>query len=375
MSEVRSVERLFRFNKRILIILFSGLMIIDLFIGSCIDRRFAEPACCRMPCDDPATVGLWIRQVEKAEGFKVVFLGDSVIHGLASGKEEQSLPAAVARSLKKKMPRRDVKVFNLALAGGGPAETLLILNALRGAKIDLVVYDLNIGWLGRATTLEHPNLLNLVDQRQDDLDLQGMGVPVVAQRKPVLVKSLAAESLLSRWKLYHYRILLNYWLFGKPVRAKLPFALHNPGILLTNREDAFPEIKELRVPWQKKEWPVVKNQSERLGAVSLSPADNQWKLYLKLIDSLKENGTRAVFFTPSRNFALLDKTRGIDYSGYRRNSGQMVEAARRNGFTVFQYDHFLGGNCFTDMLHPNAKGNDALAGKMVDDLISKGLIK
>ncbi|MEW6448363.1 MAG: hypothetical protein AB1426_09800 [Bacillota bacterium] len=73
------------------------------------------------------------------------------------------------------------------------------------------------------------------------------------------------ERLFSRQgKLYRYWILPNYWLFGKPIRNELPLAVENPEVLLTNRDDVYPEMRELPAPWQEKEWPADARQG-RLG--------------------------------------------------------------------------------------------------------------
>lgn len=365
--------RLFNFNKRVLLFVCAMLVALDLFIGFYIDWRFAEPACCRLPCDDAAAVQLWIRQVEKAEGFKIVFLGDSAVHGLAAGSGADSLPAAVSRCLKKRLPQKEIKVFNLALEGCGPAETFLLFNALSGARVDLVIYDLNIAWFSRRKTLDHPNLLALTDNYPHDFNPAEIAPDILTTKEQVRGEARVKESLSKHWKLYHYRILLNYWLFGKPIRNELPLAMQNPKVLLTNSDNVYAEIKELRTPWREKDWPADARRG-RLGEFNISGANRQWKFYLRFIELLKEKGTRAVFYTPPRNFELLDNTKSINYPLYLRNSKLAVDAAGRRGIPVLKYDRSVKSEHFTDIIHTTARGNEMLADKMADDLISKGLL-
>lgn len=166
---------------------------------------------------------------------------------------------------------------------------------------------------------------------------------------------------------------MDYRLFGKPIRSKLPLAMDNPGVLFTNREDAFPEIKELRTPWEQKEWPANQNRRGRLGACTLSNDNIQWKYYLEFIRLLQARGTPAVFYTPPRNFTLLEKTDSIDYPRYRYNSELAVRVATEHGIKVLRYDHAVDSKHFTDIIHTTAEGNRILARKIARDLLAGSL--
>jgi len=97
-----------------------GLLAVDGMLALIISHKFAHPEGQRLPAYDQDTVELWIDQIKKADGYKIVLLGDSVIHGDAV-------------ELRESMPGRDARVFNLGLAGAAPAEAYSLLDALEGA--------------------------------------------------------------------------------------------------------------------------------------------------------------------------------------------------------------------------------------------------
>lgn len=109
-----------------------GLLAVDGMLALIISHKFAHPEGQRLPAYDQDTVELWIDQIKKADGYKIILLGDSVIHGDAVESSFETLPAYVARELRESMPGRDARVFNLGLAGAGPAEAYLLLDALEG---------------------------------------------------------------------------------------------------------------------------------------------------------------------------------------------------------------------------------------------------
>ena len=102
----------------------------------------------------------------------------------------------------------------------------MLLDALEGAGVDLFICNINISWFARKNTLEHPALIKLGDG-QAGLDLPGLGLE---PEKPTITPPEAQLSgyMLNHWKLYRYRVLLNYWLFGKPLREKIEDAVKEP---------------------------------------------------------------------------------------------------------------------------------------------------
>lgn len=369
------MQWLLSINRRVVLLVLAGLLLTDLFIYVYTGAKFQDPADERMPSTDPATVMLWIEQVQKAGGFNVVFVGDSVVHGLAAGNSRETLPWYFAREIRQLLPGERVNVFNLAMAGGGPAETLLVLNTLRGAPIDLVIYDLNLGWFNRATPLEHRGLLELAGGCPPGFEPRQFGAGSGPGQGPALAEQWLKQRLLSHWKLYHNRVLWNYWLFGKPIRDKLPLAVRNPAVLFSNDDALDPEIRKLRANWRDKAGEFAPLPPEqRLGAAEIKPGNLQFQCYLAILELLNQRDIPAVFFTPPRNYELLGMMSAVDESGYRRDYDRLIAAAGEHGVPVLRYDHLLQPGYFHDMIHPGPAGNRVVARRLAGDLLAGGYL-
>lgn len=365
----------FILNKRVFILILIGLLSLEGVISLVISQRFARPEGQRLPAYDEATLGLWVDQVKKAGGYKVVLIGDSVVHGHAVESSFETLPAYVARELRERLPGREVRVFNLGMAGAAPADVYFLLDALEGAGVNLVIYNINVSWFApRENTLEHPSLLKLKDS-PSDFDLQSMGIqPDTPTATPV--ESWLYGHVLSRWKLYRYRILLNYWLFGKPLRDKLAEAQTDPRLLLPFAEDRLPDILEERSPWWEKDWDGRLDPTNgRIGTISLDDSNQQWIFYRKLLDLIKEKNIPSVFFVTPHNYELLDRYDMVDRQAYAKNLSAIAGATEASGVPVLDCDSALPGRAFSDIVHPLPEGNRLLARLLVRDLAEKGIIK
>ncbi|MCL6634837.1 MAG: SGNH/GDSL hydrolase family protein [Peptococcaceae bacterium] len=368
-----NAKNFFKINKRVFIFILAGLAALDWTVGLFISKRFDHPEGQRLPSYDEATVGLWIEQVEKSSGYKVVMLGDSVIHGNAVESSCETLPAHVARELQESLPGREIRVFNLGMAGAAPAEVYFLISALAGAGVDLFIYNINLGWFARESVLDHRSLLKLKGGPSGP-GLQGPGSG--PEEKPATpVEEWLAGHVFSRWKLYRYRVLLNCWLFGKPLREKLAAAQEDPRLLLPFAEDRLPGVLEMRAPWRQKNWDgKLDPAGGRLGSLSLDSSNRQWLFYRLMIEQIGQRKLSAVFFITPRNYELLDRHDMVDRPSYAKNLSAVAEAARSAGITVLDYDSALPADCFSDTVHPLPEGNRILAQKIVRDLIANGMI-
>lgn len=364
----------FILNKRVFVLILLGLLALDGLVSLTISQRFARPEGQRLPADDKATVGLWIDQVKNSDGYKVVILGDSVIHGFAVESSFDTLPAHIGQELRERLPGREVRVFNLGLAGAAPAEIYFLVSALEGAGVDLIIYNINLGWFApKESVLDHRSLLKFKGSLSD-LDLENLGIePERPTATPV--EEWLAGHLFSHWKLYRYRVLLNYWLFGKPLREKLEEAKTDPRQLLPLAGDKLPEVLEMRASWQEKDWDGKLDPADgRVGTLNLADDNKQWLFYRMLLDLIKSKAIPTVFFITPRNYELLDRYDMIDRTAYAKNLSAIVAAAESHSIPVLDYDNMLPYEYFSDMVHPLSEGNKLLARKLVRDLIDKGYI-
>ncbi len=107
---------LFVINKRVLIFIVIGLVLEEMLVSSLIAYKFSYPEAQKLPAYDKATLTLWMEQIKKAQGFKVVVLGDSVVHG-DDVADNDTLPIYISEELKQLGPDKQIKVFNMGMAG------------------------------------------------------------------------------------------------------------------------------------------------------------------------------------------------------------------------------------------------------------------
>ncbi|MGE5543553.1 MAG: D-alanyl-lipoteichoic acid biosynthesis protein DltD [Bacillota bacterium] len=318
----------------------------------------------RLPADDQDTLTLWKQELAADKGFKVVFLGDSVIHGGGVPREDQTIPSYVAHHLQLLMSDRDLAVYCFSLPGCTPADTLNILQFIIDTRPELVIYDVNIGWFGSEKVMEHPRLAQLGKPVADggphtDESNRGTGLE---QR----LKRLATD----HWALYRYRILLNYLWFGEPLKEKL--ALKVGGKETENRLTS-PE--ELYKPWYEKDFSVLKETKGKLGYCTLNDSNQHWVSYLQLIEVLERNRIKTAFFMVPRNKTLYKKYDLLDETVLAEQQDKLASVARQSGIKVFDYTYAVGDRYFTDSVHLMAEGNQAVARTLTWDLVQSGLIR
>lgn len=361
-------------NKRVFIFLLAGLLALHGITLILISQKFSRPEGRRMPSDDLETIALWVDQVKKCSGYKVVILGDSVIHGQAVASGLETLPAYLAGELRERLPDRDVHVFNLGMPGGAPAEVYFMLDALAGSGVDLFIYNLNMAWFARGNTLDHPAVTRLKGAPHA-FDLPGLGIqPQESNRTPA--EEWFAQHLLSHWQPYRYRILINYWLWGKPLRDKIEDAQKDLRLLLPFAEEKLPETLEMRSPWYEKDWNGKLDPNEgRLGAFYLTGENKQWVFYKMLLDTANRESMPLVLFITPRNYELLERYDMVDRPAYSKNLSVLLSATGAAGFPVLDYDSSIPFETFSDIVHLLPEGNKILARQIALDLFEKGYIK
>jgi len=361
-------------NKRVFIFLLAGLLALHGITAAVIAQKFSRPGGQRMPSDDLETIALWVDQVKQCSGYKVVILGDSVIHGQAVASGLETLPAYIAEELRQRLPDRDVHVFNLGMPGGAPAEVYFVLDALAGSGVDLFIYNINMAWFARENTLDHPAVTRLKGVPHA-LDLTGLGIQT-EELNHTPAEEWFAQHVLNYWQPYRYRILINYWLWGKPLREKIEDAKKDIRLILPFAEEKLPETIEMRRRWYEKDWEGKLDPDEgRVGAFYLTGENKQWVFYRMLLDTAGRESIPLVLFITPRNYELLERYDMIDRPAYSKNLSIVLDAASSAGFPVLDYGSSIPYENFSDIVHLLPEGNKILANKITLDLFDQGYIK
>ncbi|MGE5418295.1 MAG: hypothetical protein ACM3UZ_16275 [Acidobacteriota bacterium] len=324
------------------------------------------PAIKRLPADDLNTLTLWKNEMQSQSGFKVVFLGDSVVHGGGVADEKSTIPAYFARELKVLMPGKDIKVYNFSLPGCTPKDTYNIYRFVADAKPDLIIYDTNIGWFGSKNIMEHPRLVELskapvASPAQDKI-----------KKKEFDLEATIADFANNYWSLYRNRIFLNYVWFSKPLREQLVI---NTTPEEKKQADQLTDKKELYKPWYEKNFDVLKKTKGKLGYVGLNDYNQHWVMYKKLMDEIKQDKINTAIFMVPRNVTLYRKYNLIDDKVLKERQTNLADVAATAGVPAFDYTYVVEDKYFTDSVHLTADGNRIIAERLAWDIVNKKVIK
>jgi lysophospholipase L1-like esterase len=326
------------------------------------------PAIPRLPADDFDTLSLWKNQMTRDDGFKVVFLGDSVVHGGGVPEEKETIPAYFSRQLSILLPDKQVKVYNFSLPGCTPADTYNILRFIADTRPDLVIYDDNIGWFGSSKIMEHPRLADLAQQTQPTAKAARK-----QEKKTDVLEDALTGWMTDHWALYRNRIFLNYVWFGKPLKEKLkietaPQGADSDTAQLTND-------KEIYRPWYLKNFDVLKKTKGKLGYCSLDQSNQHWVMYNRLLDELDREKIKTVIFMVPRNRPLYIMYNLLDEPVLQKQQARLADAARGHGVAVFDYTFAIDDREFVDSVHLTAQGNRELAERLARDLVKEKVVK
>ncbi|NLI12335.1 MAG: hypothetical protein GX425_06870 [Peptococcaceae bacterium] len=207
------------------------------------------------------------------------------------------------------------------------------------------------------------------------MDLPALGIQMEeSNRTPA--EEWFAQHVLNYWQPYRYRILINYWLWGKPLREKIEDAKKDIRLILPFAEEKLPETIEMRRRWYEKDWEGKLDPDEgRVGAFYLTGENKQWVFYRMLLDTAGRESIPLVLFITPRNYELLERYDMIDRPAYSKNLSIVLDAASSAGFPVLDYGSSIPYENFSDIVHLLPEGNKILANKITLDLFDQGYIK
>lgn len=276
----------------------------------------------RLLSDNPLEIMERIELLNKSDGYNIVFLGDSVIYGDGTLDERRTIPSLLKKKLSILRPGLAVNVFNFTLPSAGPADVYLIARELAKAKIDFCIYDLNVVWLDRAETLEHPALLNLSENKNlDPADYHVYNLDEVAH---------------SDYNIY----------------------------------ESDNNLVDLATPWTEKDWDGVfyTEEGSQFGRLRLEWSE-QWLYTQKIVTLLRENSINSLFFTIPRNFELLEVYNFVDYASYFSVQRGIFKYLEDEGVTIVDLDYAVPNDYFSDVVHLLPEGEEIVANKLINYVI------
>jgi hypothetical protein len=277
----------------------------------------------RLLSDDPLEIMERIELLKKSDGYNIVFLGDSVVYGDGTMDERRTIPSLLKKKLSMVKTDQAINVFNFTLPSAGPADVYLIARELASAKIDLCIYDLNVVWLDRPETLEHPALLNM--SKNKNLDPADYHVYNLDQVQ------------FSNYNIY----------------------------------ESDYNLEDLAAPWNVKNWDGIFNTEDgaQFSGMNLEWSE-QWKYTQEIVSLLRANNINTLFFTNPRNFKLLETYDFVDYVSYYSVQRDIFKYLEAEGVAIMDLDYAVPDHYFSDVVHLLPEGEEIAANKLLNYVIN-----
>lgn len=257
----------------------------------------------RLTSDDPVLIARVRDHFAGGGGLKVLYAGDSLVYSSASRSDEGTLASRLTARLQRQWGVR-VNGCDVSLPSCTCADAEPLIAFMLAAHPHLVVYDVNIGWLGSGGP-QHPALRML-----------GSGWPAT----PVAVLAVPQ----------------------------------------------FPA--ELYLPWYRKDFSQLEQHGGRLGAQVLREEDIQWQSLQRIFALVGASAAQGVFFLPPRNRALYERYDLLDEEGLDRTRAQLARLAEETGVLLLDYTWAIDDTLFVDPVHLAPAGIARLAGMLGRDL-------
>lgn len=271
----------------------------------------SEPIVSRLRSDDPREIEQVRKAIAADKGYSIVFLGDSAFFCSGTRDNRQTIPTWTANLFKSKLKRNDITVYNLSMPDCSMVNSLEILKYILAAKPDMVIFDLNIGWLGMYSK-PHPALANLNAAVKD------------------------------------------------PALKPMPIPNKFPGT---------------DIPWYKKDFSALKKARGRLADFSISPANQQWTALTGMIDLLVNSDTVGVMVYPPRNRTMYQRYNLLDDKMLQEKLTTISSLGPSGQIYYLDYTWRFHSNYFADNIHLLPVANRILAEMVCTDTIKLGLFE
>ncbi|MEW6524099.1 MAG: hypothetical protein AB1445_11150 [Bacillota bacterium] len=322
---------------RTLLVVLANLVVIDVALRFFLPGLVHE-AHIRALKQDPGGLLVSAAQVARAPGPKVVFLGDSQMYGSAVSDESLTIPGFYSRAL-----GPGVQVYNLGMRGYGPREVLYLADVLAGSGVDLVIYNLSLGWFDPHGSAPVPDVDHL-------LPLWGRPGSVVwdrVQRLPVLERAKLA--VRQNWMLLAHRHLLRQLL------------LSSVGLADPFKSGGF----ELLLPWYQRQFdarvmpvfgrPVLESENPVLRELEMA------------VERLTRSGTSVFVYVSPQNRAMYQHYTGWDQDAVERSLLVVANSVAAAGGVFADYLELVEAEWFSDTIHLLAEGHRQVAARLLAD--------
>ena len=323
----------------------------------------------------------FIYHIKKSDGYKIVFIGDSVVAGATVKNRANTIPANFKELANKAFPQNKIRVYNLAMPGNRQSDIYFTFKKLyRSRAADLIITNVNYAFysdemLGDKTIARSDLFRDVMDK--DSAGVLGLEYSVI--------EGTIRNEIVQRWNVYRLREELSFYLFGMNPReivtsirpGKWNLKEINPVLTAPANGEDDPDLS-----WKDK-MPFPDDQVEHWVQVfNVGKLDEQnrgfWFLK-KMGEDIKKNKINvAAFFTPV-NTGMVKELNLMKYGEhYGYNMELMKKELEEADIPVFDYTDSVDTGKFHDLFHMGPNGNKQVAEMLFQDvksIIEEGLKK
>ena len=320
---------------------------------------------------DRTALDAFIYHIKSSDGYKIVFIGDSVVAGATVKNNADTIPASFNRYADDVFPDKDINVYNLGIPGNRPSDIRFTLRKLQeNHAADFIIMNVNYAFYSDEMFKELPIARpELYDDVMDQGSALRLGLKF--NRTEHFLKKAAAAS----WHLYGLREELAFFLFGMNPREKLPryqdghIEIPRPDVKLaspvnpgSNPDRVWSENKPFSSD-KIEHWKQVFNIGE------LDAANTGYYFLKKMVSDISSGKIpTAVFFTPINQGMLKELDLMEHGSKFVKNMKKMESEFSTAGIPVLDYTYSIDTALFNDLFHMIAPGNDRLAKILFHDV-------
>lgn len=367
------LKQLLSLNFRRIILVILLLALADLAVITWEHRQMAEPAQIRLNTTETDSIRALSQLIRKSSGYKIVYLGDSVVYG-SSVPPWETAPFYLEQELRRRFPQKNIQVFNYGYKGYGISENFLMLNTLRGAGVDMIIYGITYGWFNRKPVIEYPTAGRVNPEIFQKTRAARLGMNMSPLDEHPFNRRLN-EFLTGHWALYRNRSTLAAKFLNKSLSEKIfdyKLSLYDP-ITLQKQQIYWRDISR---PWyQKNLGAEFAKTSGKIGWINLSDRNPQMGFYRLIMDLAKSEGVTPLFYVTPLNIEMLNRFNKFDHPLWDNNLAALKKNSRPEETNYVDFSEDLSGEYFADSVHLLAPGNKLLAGKIAAEITAKGLIK
>lgn len=361
MNRIKKWVKIFRLKLRVIFILLILLILLDQWVIWAFKEQIKGDGVFRLKAEEKHVVETYLDLICQDQGRRVLFIGDSVMFGSASKSDHETIPAYVAKMAQKRWPKERIHYYNLGFKGLSIGDAYYLLKRLKDKNhpFDLIVYDVNIGWF-TDNLINRKLILELYDPDEVDWKTLSLEAPHKG------IGDYLDEHIMKYWKFYHYRYLVNHWIFGKPAATKFREEVNHFYYGIETEE------KKLLLPWYEKKWDDKFKGDWKLGRV---PYDTvQWSYFDQLFALMNEMSKESLAFIIPRNHELLERYDRIDYDEMEKVKAAIRQVAERNQVYLIDYEYLLDSKLFSDTVHPLPAGNQLIAKELINRIEELGIL-